>query len=166
MARNTSQELVAEDRRREVAALRRRRLTMRQIVAALEKAGRINPITNEPWSLATIKRDLDTLTAAARSEALKDVSEHKAEILADYDELMRLAWQEKRYEDIRKVLKDVRDLLGTDAPQVIVFEQVARRMDEAITALEREFADDPVLLDRALGALVAGPGRGPAYGAN
>lgn len=156
MALNTSDNLILEDRRREVAALRRRRLTLRQIVAALERAGRVNPRTKKPWSLATIKGDLDALHDQARAEALRDISEHKAEILADYDELMRLAWAEKRYEDVRKLLRDVRELLGTDAPQVIVFEQVAERMNEALLALEREFRDDPVALDRALRALMGG----------
>lgn len=127
---------------------------MRQIVDALAKSGNVNPRTKKPWSLGVIKKDIDALKEAARAEAIKDVSEHKAEILADYDELLRLAWREKRYEDVRKLLKDVRELLGTDAPQVIVFEQVQQVMTDAVEALEREFSDDPALLTRALDALM------------
>lgn len=166
MALNTSEALIVEDRRREVAALRRRRLTIRQIVAALERAGRINPRTNKPWGLATIKGDIDALQEQARSEALREVSEHKAEILADYQELMRLAWTEKRYEDVRKILKDVRDMLGTDAPQVVIFEQVAERMTEALEALEREFRDDPSTLERAHRALMGGTDPDPINAPN
>lgn len=154
MAPNTSRALIIEDRRREVAALRRRRLTMRQIVAALHTAGRVNPANGRPWSLYTVKTDLDALEQAARTEALKDTSEHKAEILADYQELLRLAWSERRYEDARRILKDTRELLGTDAPQVIVFEQVAQRMQAALIALEKEFVDDPATLNRAHRALM------------
>lgn len=154
--RNTSGQLIAEERRRAVAALRRRRLTMRQIVEALARNGQVNPRTKKPWSLAQINKDIAFLQDAARAEAVKDVSEHKAEILADYHELLRLAWAEKRYDDVRRVLKDMRELLGTDAPQVIVFEQVQERMLEAVDAIEREFADDPALAERALRALMGG----------
>lgn len=157
---NNSDILITEDRRREVATLRRRRLTIRQIVAALDAAGRRNPRSGRPWGVATIKRDLDVLTAAAHAEALRDVTEHKAEILADYHELMRLAWAERRYEEVRRILREIRELLGTDAPQVIVFEQVAQRMTAALEALEREFADDPAALERALGALMDADNQG------
>lgn len=162
MPLNQSDSLVAEDRRREVAVLRRRRLTLKQIAAALAKTGRVNPRTGKPWSHVTIKNDVDYLTEVARAEAVRDVSEHKAEILADYHELLRLAWLEKRYEDVRKVLKDVRDLLGTDAPQVIIFEQVQERMTEALAALETEFADDPTTLSRAVNALMGASDHVPA----
>lgn len=158
---NQSHQLIIEDRRREVATLRRRRLSIRQIVAALEAAGRVNPRTGRPWNVATIKADLDYLQEAARAEALREISEHKAEILADYHELMRLAWAERRYEDVRRILKDVRDLLGTDAPQVVLYEQVAQHMHDAISRLEAAFRDDPTALDRALAALMGGDYQGP-----
>lgn len=158
MAPNNSKKLIIEERRREVAALRRRGMTFRQIHKAMEIAGRQNEDNGQPWSLKTIFDDVTALQAAARAEAVKDISEHKAEVLAHYQELINLAWREKRYDDVRLVLKDVRALLGTDSPQVIVFEQVQARMVEALSSLEREFADDPATLDRALSALVGRPG--------
>lgn len=114
----------------------------------------MNPKTKRPWGLATIQADLDHLTEQARTAALRDISEHKAEVLDDYQELLRLAWVEKRYEDARRVLKDMRELLGTDAPKVIIFEQMQQRMMEAVENLEREFGDEPAVLDRALMALM------------
>ena len=154
MALNKSQQDIMEDRRREVALLRRRRLTMRQIVRALETSGRVNPATGKAWDVATIKRDLDAIRAENKAEAIKEVSEHKTEILADYHELVRLAWQEKRYEDVRKVLKDMRELLGTDAPQVIIYEQMTQRMEEALNRLEVMFRNEPDTLERAYAALM------------
>lgn len=154
MALNGSHALIVDDRRREVAALRRRRLTVRQIVEALARANRTNPRTGRPWSLGIVQSDLQHLHDDARARALADISSHRADILADYDELLRLAWQDRRYEDARKVLADMRRLLGTDAPQVIVYEQLQERMVAAVDALEREFADDAATRERALRALM------------
>lgn len=158
--RNTSLQFITEERRREVAALRRRRLTMRQIAQALEDAGRVNPRTGRPWSLAIIGRDVQHITDQARAEAVRDISEHKAEILADYHELLRIAWSEREYDRVQRILGDLRSLLGTDAPQVIIFEQVTERMTAALDALEAEFRDEPALLERAWRALMgaADPG--------
>lgn len=164
MPENKSPELIMEDRRREVSALRRQRLSLRKIVDVLARNGRANPLSGKPWGLTTIKKDVDALTAAARAESMRDISEHKSEVLADYHELMRLGWIEKRYDDVRLLLKDVRALLGTDSPQVIVFEQVQARMVEALTALEGEFANDPTTLERAIGALMGGPDRRATHG--
>lgn len=157
---NTSKALIIEDRRREVAALRRRRLTMRQIQKALQEAGRVNPHTGTPWSLGVIKKDVDAIIAEAKAAAVRDITEHRAEILADYHELLRLAWAERRYEDARKVLKDMREMLGTDAPQVIVFEQMQEQMESALTALELEFMNEPATLERAYAALMGSGDRG------
>lgn len=157
---NQFESLVTEERRAVVASLRRQRLSMRRIVARLEEEGHLNPTTGSPWSIATIHRDIEMLQDAARAEAMKDITEHKAEILAEYQELISLAWSEKRYDDVRLNLKEVRALLGTDSPQVIVFEQVHARMVEALTALEAEFADEPAVLERAVNALVGAGGRG------
>lgn len=164
MTRNTRDAHITEDRRREVAALRRRRLTIRQIVEVLANGGRKNPRTGKPWDIATIHRDLEAIKEAMRAEAVKDASEHKAEILADYQELIRLAWVEKRYDDVRLVLRDVRALLGTDSPQVIIFEQVQARMVEALSALEMEFSDDAATLERAINALVGASDRASEAG--
>lgn len=154
MALNRSQVLITEDRRRQVAALRLRRLTVRQIVDALARAGQVNPRTGKPWSVGVVQNDITYMQDAARAAALRDVSEHKADMLAQYDELLRLAWAEKRYEHVRKILADLRRLLGTDAPQVIVYEQLQERMTAAVDALEREFADDTATRERALRALL------------
>lgn len=168
MALNTSQADIIEERRRNVATLRRTGMSYRQIARAFEQAKRpfLNPRTGKPWDHTTIKADLDFIRKQNRAESLKKTAEHKAEILAGYQELLHLAWREGRYEDVRKVLKDMRDLLGTDAPQVIVFEEMAKRMDEALSVLEREFANEPEILQRVLTALVAGADSTAPFGSN
>lgn len=160
MPLNTSHQLIADDRRREVAILRRRRLTVRQIVKALAEAGRVNPRTGKPWSVGIVQSDLQRLQDQARADALREVTEHKADMLADYRELLRLAWTKADHVEVRKLLADMRRLLGTDAPQVIVYEQVSQRMLAAVESLEREFAHDPATLDRALGALMGADHQG------
>jgi len=162
MPRNSSDALVIEQRRAEIAHLRRRRLTVRQIAQALEDSHFLNPRTAKPWGVATVQRDLDHLHAAARAESLRDISDHRAEILSDYHALLDRHWAVGNYDEVRRVLKDVRDMLGTDAPQVIVYEQMEARMSAALDALEQEFADDPATRERALRALLGGDGGRPA----
>lgn len=159
MSLNTSWEYVVENRRRKVARLRIRGLTMRQIVQALADSGNPedrNPKTGAPWSLKTIKTDIDAVIEAARAEAVKDISEHKARLLDELEELKRIAWSKERYSEIRQIVADMRAMLGTDSPKVIVFDQVQERMLEGIERLEAEFANDPDTRDRAIRALVDG----------
>lgn len=97
---------------------------------------------------------MNFLTEQARAEAVRNIAEHKAEILGDYQELLRLAWVEQRYEDARLLLGDIRKLLGVDSPTVIIFQEVQARMLEGIQRLELAFADQPEVLERAIQALV------------
>lgn len=157
---NTSKNLIVYERRRRVAHLRRQRYSMRQIAEKLHEEGITHPFTGKPYSLRTVFGDIHWLQDTARDEAIKDISEHRTEILADYQELLSCAWRDHRYEDVRKVLKDIRELLGTDAPQVIVFEQIAQRMHEAVNALEQEFESEPGILNRAIDALMGAGGSG------
>ena len=142
-----------EDRRRSVAMLRRRRLSIRQIVRALEKEGKVNPEKNTPWTIGTIQKDLDFLRKQARREAMKDTLEHRSEILADYHELLRVAWQGMKYTEVRKILGDIRSMLGTDAPQVIIMEQTLQNMEDGVRRLGIEFANEPEIYERAVKAL-------------
>lgn len=168
MPSNTSSQDIIEERRMYVAKLRRQgRLSYRQIAKYLEKEGKLNPHTQKAWSYVTIKKDLDTLKEQARAEAMQETVEHKAEILADYHELLNVAWQGKQFVEARNVLREMRALLGTDAPQVAVFEQMVKQMDSALDALEEEFKNEPDILQRAFSALMgAGDTGTSAFGPN
>jgi hypothetical protein len=156
MALSTAQEDIAEERRRHVVVLRRQRLSHRAIARALERAGQVNPKTGKAWSDVTVMTDLAFIKEQNRLESLKETAEHKAEILADYQEILRRCWSTSppNLELALKTLAHMRELLGTDAPQVVVWEQMQERMTEALHNLEREFANEPELLHRAVNALV------------
>lgn len=149
-----SAEWIRDERRARVAYYRRRGYTYDRIVEAMADDGFINPRTGKPWTRQAIYADAQFLREQARDAAMRDISEHRAELLDHLSELLHLAWKEQRYDDARKVIKDMREMLGTDAPQVIVFEQMQQRMTEAVASLERAFADDPATLQRALDALM------------
>lgn len=116
MALNSSQDAIIDNRRRQVASLRLRGLTQREIMAALEKNGVINPHSGNSWQLGTINGDIKALEAEWHKEAIADIQEHKARVLAELSEVKRAAWGSKEYKTILDALKQERDLLGLDMP--------------------------------------------------
>ena len=81
-----------DDRRARVASCKIQGLSIRKTIDVLAKAKCVNPDTGKPWSTAIIKSDVDHLVARWREEALRDISQAKAEELAKLDELEREAW--------------------------------------------------------------------------
>ena len=81
-----------EDRRARVASYKVQGLSMRQTIAAMTKEKHVNPDTGKPWNLTTIKEDVDYLTARWKEEALRDITEVKANELAKLDRLEAEAW--------------------------------------------------------------------------
>ena len=153
-----SASLEVAKRRRAIADLSAsgalKRHSLREIATALEQRGIVNPRTSKAWSHNTVRDDIEWLEAQWRTAAVREVSEHKAEILARYEHLYRLAISDDNPAEARHVLKGMRELLGTDAPQVIMFEQVEAKMIQALNTLDEEFADEPVVMARILGALL------------
>jgi hypothetical protein len=95
MRRNNKDEArvgTIEDRRARVASFKVQGLSIRKIIAALAKAKCVNPDTGKPWSVRAIHEDLVHLTARWKSEALRDITQAKADELARLDELEREAW--------------------------------------------------------------------------
>jgi len=99
-----------------VAALILRGLTQRDIVIALENQQRINPETNEPWSLGTINSDVQALNKQWKEEASKDIDEYKASQLAEIREARKEAWKQKDVGKVYKGLEVEMNLTGTTAP--------------------------------------------------
>jgi hypothetical protein len=83
---------VVDARRSAVASLLARHLSVREIVAALEKDGHANPSTKKPWAKTVVDDDRQYLTAAWRAEAEKDTAEWIAHDLAELDEAGRESW--------------------------------------------------------------------------
>lgn len=113
---NNSKQAIIDNRRRQVAILRLRGLTQREIVATLEKQGAINPDTAEPWALGTINSDLKALDNEWREAAAAAIDEHKARQLAELNEVRRAAWGAKDLATVLKVIKQEADIIGTNAP--------------------------------------------------
>lgn len=152
MALNKSKETVIAQRRVLVAKYRRQGLTLRAMSEALEKEGCLNE-SGKPWNHATLGNDVKALIAEASAFAVKDVIEHRAEFLDQYNTLNRQAWESKDNDLIIKTLAEMRKMLGADAPQVIIIEQLHNQVRMAIERVEAEFKDEPKILSRVIKAL-------------
>lgn len=135
---NKSKEAIIDDRRRQVAAMRLRGMTQREIVEGLESRGRVNDATGNPWSLAIVNRDLKMLKQEWREETMKDVAEHKARNLAELREARRMAWQDRKHYAILQGLKQEAELLGLDGDMA---EDLANRFGAFLEGIEHATAD-------------------------
>lgn len=112
---------VVMSRRANVAKLRARGLSLRAISAELAKLDPkdINPDTNEPWSIVTIKEDVDLIKQEWREQALLDIGEHISRQFAEIQEAKRACWIEKDLTNLAKYVGLEMKLLGTEAPAKI-----------------------------------------------
>lgn len=106
-------------RRALVARLRIRHLSQREIVQALQQQGNLNPVSGNPWSLGLINADIKAIEKAWREEMVRDTSIHKANLLAEIQEVKRKAWTDQSMDVVLRCLQQERALLGLDAPQKV-----------------------------------------------
>lgn len=113
-----SKQAIIDARRRKVAELKLRGLTLREIEERLAdpENGMLNPDTGQPYSLGTISSDMKALTDEWKAAAAADISEHIARQMAELQEVKRAAWARGDLEVVRKCLADEAKLLGTQAP--------------------------------------------------
>lgn len=117
MGLNSSRTLIVAERRAEVARLRLRGRTVREIVGGLAQRGLVNPADGEPWSLGTVAADIKALERQWREEAVEELATHKARQLARLEEHYREAWQAADLREVRENVKLAMALLGTEAPK-------------------------------------------------
>jgi hypothetical protein len=110
-------ELVMDARRRQVASLRLRGFSLREIVQGLPELRIINVETQQPWTLTTIHADIVALEAQWKAAAVSDINQHKGNLNAELEEVKRVSWQAKDTTGVLAAIKQQRDLLGTDAPK-------------------------------------------------
>lgn len=112
---------VVLSRRASVAKLRARGLSLRAISAELAKLDPkdINPDTKEPWSIVTIKEDVDLLKDEWRATALLDIGDHIARQYAEIQEAKRACWNDGDLTNLVRVIALEMRLLGTEAPAKI-----------------------------------------------
>jgi len=115
MALNTANEAIEARRLELVASFRLRKLTQREIQ---EKVAEVlmNPATDEPYSLGTINADIKKLEKEWRRSAAAKVEEHKAQQLAEIQEVKRQAWSDKDLNTILRAIGLEVDITGTKAP--------------------------------------------------
>lgn len=110
--RNRSDEHLAAMRRKSVSSARLRGMTCEQIVAILSEQGIINPRTNEPWSATTIAKDLKVIEEGWREETFRAISEHRARVLAEIQEVKRSAWMAGKHSIVLRAIDQEVGLLG------------------------------------------------------
>ena len=115
MGLNTSNEMIEARRLELVASLRLRRRTQREIQQALATQ-LVNPKTGEAFSLGTINADVKKLEKGWRESAAAKVEEHKAQQLAEIQEVKRQAWNDKDLPIVLRALSLEADITGTKAP--------------------------------------------------
>ncbi len=107
---------IIEARRERVAQLRLRGLTMREIMAALESQGMVNPETGKSFGLGTLSKDYGELDKQWRANAARSTDEHKSEQLAEIAEVKRSAWASKKPDVVLRAMQLEAKILGTEAP--------------------------------------------------
>lgn len=157
--RTFARDHAAEYRRELVAKWRLRGLTYREISRMIyEVDGLTNPKTGKPYSYVTIKKDLDDLTDEWRGNARGYIEDSRALLLAELENLKRVGWQVMDLDLVRGIIKDIRDMLGADAPRrsISVIEnhvEVEFILPEFVEVLT-DAGVDPVAAMRALMAEV------------
>jgi len=123
-------------RRRAVEELTNQGLKLYEIVEELVQREVVNPDTGEPYSVATISRDLTENEKRLMSEIVKERGRHKARQLSELREARRKAWTAGDLAEVRQNLQLEMKLLGTDAPirMEIDWQQEAREagLDPAV----------------------------------
>lgn len=115
MALNTAHEAIEARRLELVASFRLRKFTQREIQ---EKVAEVlkNPATDEPYSLGTINADIKKLEREWRKAAAAATEQHKAQQLAELQEVKRQAWATNDLTVVLRAIGAEIDITGTKAP--------------------------------------------------
>lgn len=154
---NGTKSEVKAARQLEVARLRVKGLSFREIVENLAGRKLVNPLTGEPWSLSILIRDGRELDAAWRKAAAGDIAAAKGRQLAEIQEARREAWGFMDLNQVRQLIKLEMELLGTEAPRrtevagpdggpVVVRDETAEMSDDILRHRLGEFGRVAALL--------------------
>lgn len=115
---NSSQHDLIAHRRQQVARLRLRGLSIRDIAQELARPeiSLTDPKTGNAYSVGTIHRDLKAIESEWREAAQADIAAWKAKQLAELAEVRRAAWLEKDLATVLSALKQEIEVIGTKAP--------------------------------------------------
>lgn len=104
MGLNNAKRTEMTERRTQVAALRLRGNTQREIADKLR------------ISLGTVNADIKAIECEWRQQATADTQAYKGRVLAELAEVKRAAWAATDFRVVLQALKAECDLLGLDAP--------------------------------------------------
>ena len=116
LSKSPGNDQITAYRRRQIAALRLRGMTLDEIVKTLATLGVVNPDTQKPFGRTTVHNDLRYLEAQWRDETAELHELHKARVLAELRELRRAAWQDKKFGIVLRGLQAEADMFGLNAP--------------------------------------------------
>ena len=109
--------MLAEERRRHVARLLVRGLTVLEVTKAMATdLGQVNPETSQPWSFETIRLDYRFLKRQWRKEAAADTSDHLGRMLAELAEVKRRCWTDGDMKGVLNALRQEASIKGLNAP--------------------------------------------------
>lgn len=119
------------DRRRRVAALRLRGLTIREIAQALTKGDSpiYNPDTGRAYGETAIAKDIRWLEEQWRGEAMGHLSLIKAKHLAELREVRRAAWQTGKLFYVLKSLEQEAKVAGLNEVTDVHFNMQQNNFD-------------------------------------
>lgn len=117
-------------RRRQVAQLRARLLTLDEIhgaMADMAARGRnvaavVNPGTGAPWSRSQIAKDLRWVEAQWEEDAREAGARYRGRILAELEEVKRRAWSKDNLRLVILANEKIAALLGLNAPHRLAHE--------------------------------------------
>lgn len=107
--------LLTETRKEMVSRLMTRKMSIRDIHQTLIDMEFFNS-DGQPFSIATIGRDVQELTETLKSRTIENLIEYKVKHLNTLDELERVAWEKGNLKMVLEAVQAQIRLLGTDAP--------------------------------------------------
>lgn len=99
-------------RRRAVASASIQGMSPREIYVWLEDKGLIDPDTGKPFSVSQIRKDIDLIVEEWNERMYKDISFHRARVLAELAEVKSSAWKSSKLSIVLKAIDKEVDLLG------------------------------------------------------
>ncbi len=129
---------VIDARREEVARLKVKGYSVREIVAGLEHEDDYN---GKRWSMTTIQADIQFLRDQWREDAREEIQYQQGQLWAEIREVKKSAWARGDLTTVLKALKQECELLGLDKP-IKIARTNADGEDEPIRLMLGNMSDD------------------------
>jgi hypothetical protein len=95
-----------------VASARLRGFSPQEITELLANKGVINPTTELPYKIGTIVNDINDMEEQWRADMLVNVTDHRARVLAEINELKKASWKAGKLGTVLRAIDQETKLLG------------------------------------------------------